>query len=1090
MKLTIILLTAAVLQVAAKGVAQTITFSGRDVSLEKVFKVIKKQTGYSVMYNADQLEKTRPVNVNASNTPLEVFLRQVLKEQPFDFSIENTTIFISQKVNPQPPVLPPARPAAPPADITGRVVNEAAQGLAGVSVKIKGTARTAITNANGEFQLADVPETVVLQFTHVGYERREVTLKDPKEPIAIVMKVSISDLDQVQIIAYGTTTKRLNPGDVTTITSKDIEKNPVNNVLEAIQGKVPGLFVQQVTGQPGGAFNLRMRGSANFASDAPQPLIVVDGVVYPGGKLPLSENTSYGTKDFLKGGSGLNYLNPNDIESISILKDADATALYGSSGAYGVLLITTKKAKAGAPTLNANIYTGVSVLGTTAKLMNTQQYLMLRREALANDGIAVSAFDKDINGAWPEDRYHDFREDLLGSAAQTTNLNVSYGGGTQNTNYMINGSLRNNGNIQRHKGSFRDGSLRFSLNTNTADNKLGLALSGTYLSSVSTMVPTDFSGSVALSAPNAPALFLPDGSINWELGANDLADDINKQYKNVTNNFLANGTLTYKPFKQLTLRAVFAYNNIKSMEFMGHPTTTRAPTYTNAALETHSLVHHYDIRTISVSPYADYNTTLGKRGDVSIKLGGRIDNKLSYTDEIHGVGFASDALLSNPAAGTTVTASYSETPYRSVGFHAVVKYVWDQKYVINLNGRRDGSTKFGSGRKFGNFGSVALAWLFSEEKWIKDHVPFVSFGKLRGSTGIIGGDAVPDFSYLSTYASIGGTYQGKVGLTTNSLANPLLSWEKNKNAELGIELGFFNDRIYLEANVYRNVASNQLITQSLSTVTGFGGYALNSDAIIRTSGWEFSLNTNNIKTTHFNWSTRFNLSIPRSKLVKLPTYRNLSSNYVIGKPVTGILLYKYTGINPATGYYSFTNAKGVTADYNSGLVDADRTEFLDLAPQYYGGFQNSVRYKQWSLDFSFTFTKRVGKNLLGQMGFPFGYMGINGGTEWLRRWQKPGDVTDMPRVSTRFTDWPRHDYLKTSTGAYSDASYARLQNVSINYRFNRSLLQKIHVKELSVYLQGQNLWTISNYGGLDPQNLDAATIPPMRVFTGGINITL
>lgn len=203
------------------------------------------------------------------------------------------------------------------------------------------------------------------------------------------------------------------------------------------------------------------------------------------------------------------------------------------------------------------------------------------------------------------------------------------------------------------------------------------------------------------------------------------------------------------------------------------------------------------------------------------------------------------------------------------------------------------------------------------------------------------------------------------------------------------------------------------------------------------------------------------------------------------------MLYKYNGINPATGFYNFTNAKNVAADYASGLTDADKTEFLDLAPKYYGGFQNSFRYKNFSLDISFNFTKRVGKNFLGQTGYLFGYVNMNGGTFWMDRWQKPGDVTDVPKVSTNILgNFGRHTFFQGSTGAYSDATYARLQNLSLRYALQQELLKKLHLKDVSVYLQGQNLLTISKYGGLDPENLDAATIPPMRVFTAGINITL
>jgi TonB-linked SusC/RagA family outer membrane protein len=662
---------------------------------------------------------------------------------------------------------------------------------------------------------------------------------------------------------------------------------------------------------------------------------------------------------------------------------------------------------------------------------------------------------------------------------------------------MISGSLTENGNIQLHKGSFGDGSLRFSLNTGTADDKFNLNLSGSFLSSKSDMVPFDFSQSLAFEAPNAPPSFLPNGSVDWIGAATDpngpgTAANVNRTYNNVTNNLFANGTLVYKPVSGLTLRAIFGYNDLTSKEMIGYPTTTMAPTFTAAAQQTHSTFHHYDIRTLSVSPYAEYDRTLWKKGDLSVKAGGEIDDQLTYWDDISGVGFPSDALLSNPATGTTVTSTYSQTPFRRLGFYGIVKYVWDQKYIIDLNGRRDGSTRFGPANRFGNFGSIAAAWIFSEEKLIKEYVPFLSFGKLRASTGVLGGDQISDYAYLSTYSAMTGTYDGKLGLSPSSPANPDLKWEKNREKEIGLELGFFNDRVYVEGNYYRNAISNQLVTRPVSTVTGFGGYVLNSDAVIRSSGWEMSLSTTNIKTKNFSWTSRFNISIPTSKLIKAPGIANQNVNYIVGKPLTGVLLYKYAGVDPATGLFSFTNAKGVTQDYITGLTQTDKTEFIDLAPKYYGGFQNSFTYKQFSLDVFFSFTNRRGPNALSQAGYLFGYFDINGTTDWLRRWQKPGDKTDIPKVSTNLIDGylRLNNYYKNSTGAYTSATYARLQNVSFRYHFDPNLLRKMHVKDLTIYLQGQNLLTISRFGRLDPENLNAAVIPPLRVFTGGINLTL
>ncbi|PWG78583.1 hypothetical protein DDR33_21715 [Pararcticibacter amylolyticus] len=1085
MKFTTFLLVVSLLQASAAGYSQ-IKLSEKNTALEKVLHSISLQSGYTVFYDRQDI-KGFSVNINMNNGSLEEALRNCFSGLPLQFDIRENTIFVSRK---ELGLAEKISSIFMKVNVRGKVVDESRQPVPGATVKLKDGSLATTTDKDGIFVLNNVDSRAVLQISFIGCVPREIPVESVKGTLVIMLRTDVSKLDQVQVVAYGTTTKRLNTGDVTTITAAEIARNPVNNVLEVLQGRVPGLEVQQATGQPGGAFTLRLRGAANFSSGAPQPLIIIDGVRYPGGTLPMSANTLFGPAGFMGGGSGLNYLNPNDIESVSVLKDADATSLYGSSGAYGVVLITTKKAKAGPASLTANIYSGVSVLGETPGLLNTEEYLMLRREALKNDGTTPGSSDKDINGTWPEDRYNDYRKEMLGSYAQNTNMNVSYSGGGTNSSYLVSGSLRNHGNIQRHNGSSRDGSLRFALNSNTRDERFNLALTGTYLSSVNDMVPADFSQAVALSAPNGPSLFLPDGSINWSEGTSSIASNFNRQYNNATNNLLANAVLTYRPVKKLTLRTSFSYNNLSSNEYIGSPTTTMAPTYSNAAAETHSLAHHYDVRNVTIEPYAEFATIIGGKGDFNFKAGGRIDNQLNSSSEIHGVGFASDALLSNPSAGTTVTTTYIKTPYRGLGAYAIMKFIWNQRYLLNLNARRDGSTKFGPGRKFGNFGSAAVAWIFSEEDFIKNNLSFLSYGKLRGSTGTVGGDAVGDFAYLSIFNSASGTYAGKTGLLPGRLANPLLSWEKNKNSEFGLELGFFKNRVYLEGNYYRNIATNQLIGLPLPGITGFGSMPVNSDATIRTSGFEMSLNTRNIETSNFSWSTSFNISVPKSKLVKLPENRVLNENYVVGKPVTGILLYKYAGINPETGYFSFTNAAGVTADYNSGLTNADKTEFLDQAPRNYGGIQNSFRYKKLSVDIFISYTNRMGRNLLSQNGFPFGYMGLSGGRFWLDRWQQPGDVTDVPKVSAKISDWGRYtNYFVNSTGAYSDASYARLQNVSLRYRFGEKSLTWFHAKDLSVYLQGQNLMTFSKFGGLDPENLKVGVIPPMRVFTAGLNVT-
>ncbi|MES2828764.1 MAG: SusC/RagA family TonB-linked outer membrane protein [Bacteroidota bacterium] len=1092
MKLIILLLTTAILQVSANSFAQRVTLNVKKAPLETVFKEIRKQTGLDFFYTDVLLDNAKPVSLKVNNLSLEQTLQKCLAGQSLTFSIDNNIIVIQSKKA----VATSDRAVIPPKVISGKVQTEGLP-FSGVVVREKGNPNNqTATNRSGEFTLS-TDDNAILLFSYIGYDAVEVKVSEIQSSLIVNMKMSLNDLDQVQVTAYGTTTKRLNAGNITTITAKDIEKNPVNNVMEALQGKVPGLFIQQVTGQPGGAFNIRMRSATNFAVGATPPLIIVDGVRYPAGTLDMATNAVYSTQTFLAGGSGLNYINPNDIESIDVLKDVDATAIYGSSGAYGVIIISTKKAKQNNTSFNVNAYSGVSLPGQTATLLNTEQYLMLRKEAFANDALPISTANPDVNGVWPTDRYTNWQKEFIGKSATTSNLNASYSGGGQNTSYLFSGSLRDMGNIQRHKGGNGDGSLRFALNTNTNDNKFSLSLTGTYLSSKNDMVPIDASGR-ALAAPNAPPAFNPDGTIFWEgnndVNGNGLASSFNRTYNNITNNLLANATLVYRPSSKITLRSIFGYSDLTGKELIGAPTSVLSPTDALASTKSVSIFHHYDTRSITISPYGEYNTTIGKKGDFSIKIGGEIGNRRNYFDEIQGTGFPSDAFLKNPSAGTTILTNYNLTEYRTIGMYGIMKLVWDNKYIIDINTRRDGSTKFGPGRRFGNFGSGALAWIFSEESFIKDNLLFLSFGKLRASSGVVGGDALnDDFAYLGTYRVVTGTYDGKVGLEPINIPNPLLNWERNFNSELGLEMGFFKDRVTTDFSYYYNRASNQLVGQPLSTVTGFSTFAINSDALIRTSGLEANLSSTNLKSKDFNWNTRFNISFPKSKLLKVPSQSNLNTNYVLNKPVTGVKVYPYNGVNPETGYYSFTNAKGVTQDYLNGLTQADKTEFVDLAPKFYGGITNTLSYKKLSLDFTFNFTKRTGRNILGQTPIAFGYYGsANNGTDlWLRRWQKQGDITDVPRVSTSLgNQLSRQSLLAASSGGYSNANYARLQNASLRYNFGPELLKSIHLKNLSVYAQGQNLFTISNFDGLDPENLTIGVIPPLRTVTFGLNLTL
>lgn len=1109
MKLTTLLIFIGLLQVSATTLAQRINLSEKNVSIEKLFKKLENQSGYTFLYKAGTLRDLPNVNVQINDATINEVLDKCFENKPLEYLIIDKSIVIKRK---EELIQAKENPATP---ISGKVVDERGMPLPGVTIKVKGANLAWTTDKNGDFNALIVTPNAVLQFSFIGFITREIAVKDIKSPFTIEMKGSVGSLDEVQVMAYGRTTRRFQTGSVVQIDAVEIAKNPVPNVLQALQGHVPGTFIQQNTGLPGGSFNVAVRAGSSISGgngNAP-PLYIVDGVAYPAGQnLPLlfQGGVNGANQGPLRGGNALNYLNSNEIESVTILKDADATSIYGSRGAYGVIIITTKKGIAGPPKLNLNIYSGVTLRGTTPDLLNTEQYLMLRREAFKNDGAVPGVTDLDLNGTWPQNRYTNWTDELTGNYATTTNANLSYSGGSNLVAYRVSGNFSQQNSIQKQGGSVKNGGLTVDVNSTTPDKKFTVDVKSSFSSDVNTLIPFDFNngssplsygGSGLLTAPNAPPLFLPDGTLNWETGSNP-ASAVNMLSRIVTNNLLSTSSISYKPVKGLSLNAVVGYNLFTGRELSAAPSTAFNPALgaSTVSLSTYSIGNNYQTRTWNVDVNAAYETHLGSKGELETRIGGTTQDVLANTSVIRGSNYLVDALIRNPAAGGNAPiVSYNQTPTRYIGYFAHAKYTWDQKYILSLNGRYDGSTKFGPNKRYGAYGSVGVGWIFTEEALLKK-IEFWDFGKIRANYGTSGGDNIGNYGYLPYYNSTT-AYAGNTSLTPSSLANPSLHWEMKKELNIGLDLGFFKDRITFTGDWYKTRTSNQLIGQSLTSITGFQSYTVNSDALIQTTGFELSLTTVNLKYKDFSWSTTFNISTPRSKLISYPGLNllALNSNYVIGKPVTGIKLYKYAGVNPQTGNYNFTNRDGVTAEYwplfSPVKLDQirDKTEFVDLAPKYYGGFGNSFRYKGFNLDVFFEFKNRIGNNLLGSQTMLPGYFNINTSTEYLKRWQNPGDITNIPKVSQNgLTALFEQAQFQQSSGAYSKIIYARLSNLNFSYMLPQSVNKKLRLTNLTVFLRGQNLLTISNqkYKGLDPENLIFGATPPLRVFTAGLNVTL
>jgi hypothetical protein len=429
--------------------------------------------------------------------------------------------------------------------------------------------------------------------------------------------------------------------------------------------------------------------------------------------------------------------------------------------------------------------------------------------------------------------------------------------------------------------------------------------------------------------------------------------------------------------------------------------------------------------------------------------------------------------------------------YRYNALFGRVNYNIEDKYILNISVRKDGSSRFGKENRFSNFGAIGGAWLFSNENAIVHNLKFLSFGKLKVSYGIMGSDQIGDYSYLNLYDITpydGNPYQGIIGLQPSAdFPNPYLQWEKTKKFSTALDLGFFNDKILISTTYYKNTSSNQLQYFPLLNITGGNAVKINSPAVIQNTGIEMSLNTKNIQSNNFNWSTSFNLTVPKNKLVSLNLSKEIiiKDKNLIGRPIGVQQVYHFLGVDPELGTYIVADKKG--APTSNPNYDEDRTVFIDYNPKLYGGLSNSFSYKGVSLDVLFQFVKQNGSN--GFFGSNIGRK-INQPSTVLNRWKQPGDKKDIQRASTGYNYSDKESFAKSSDKYFSDASFIRLKNISLSYQLPNLLLEKIRIQSGRIYLQGQNLVTITNYQGIDPENRTFDGLPPLKMLVMGIQLEL
>ncbi|MBO9205002.1 MULTISPECIES: SusC/RagA family TonB-linked outer membrane protein [Niastella] len=1077
-----------ILLVCISGFAQAqYTISVDNVPLKKLLRQVQRSGKFYFTYRSDFVPNAN-VSVHVKNGTIEQVLEQAFKGLGLEYIILDSMITVRPDST--------ASRLHPPEQwtIAGMVINEAGEPLVMVSVQETGRSSGTTSTSDGKFTITVKPNTR-LTFSSVGYEPVEKLVKD-KSSLTIQLKHQVKDLDETVITGYGKTSKRYNTGSIFKVNSVDIARQPVSDPLAALQGRVPGLLITQSNGLPGSSFKIQLRGQSSIGINPGylppnDPLFIIDGVPYANNN-NLLQTVASGSALGDAGRSLLSFINISDIDHIEVLKDADATAIYGSRGSNGVILISTKKGKPGPPLFTFNINTGFSRITRYPTMLNTGQYVQMRREALENDSLPIDNLNAPDLVTWDTARYTDFKKMLIGGEAVTSNVQLSAMGGSKRLQYFMGTAVHRETTVFPGDLNNRRISGHINLHYQNRDSNFNVTLSVIGLNDRNKSISNDLTSYVNL-APNTPVLYDSLGKLNWIQGDLPFINPLShllKTYESTTNNVLGNLDLSYRLVKNLVFKTNIGYNRLQIDELSLQPASSQSPvTVPDAKGSSNFGKIRYN--SWIAEPQLEYNRYLGI-GKISALVGTTMQVQEHTLKTTKALNFPDGAQLRNAGEADSIFCKKAKSEYRYGGVFARLNSVLCDKYLINLTGRSDASSRFGPGKQVGNFWSAGAGWLFSNEPFIKDHLSFVSFGKLRASYGVTGNDQIGDYKYLDKWQDVDGAYLGNRGITPVQLADSNYSWEVSHKLEAALELGLMKDRLMISVAYFRNRTGNQLISYSLPGVTGFLNYAAkNSPALVQNTGWEIQLQAKNRFNQDWQWYGNVLLTIPKNKLIAFPNLASSSyaSNLVIGKSLSVLTGYSYTGVNKATGIFEFYDQDG-DGEINS---PGDYRILGNFDPVWYGSVQNNLQYKGWQLDVFFEFRKQRANGYRYSMyshGSP-GATNDNQSTLVLNRWTQNPDNAGVQQLTTGVNDKLAGaiDKFMQSDGTVEDASFCRLRNIELSWRLPAKWLQQISVRNCRLYLQAQNLFTITPYKGTDPETQNIFTLPPLRTMAAGIELS-
>jgi TonB-dependent starch-binding outer membrane protein SusC len=984
-------------------------------------------------------------------------------------------------------------------DVSGRVTSVTEpEGLPGVNVVIKGTNQGTITDINGSYVLAVSPGSILI-FSFVGYQTQEVAYTEQQKLDVILVEES-KELGEIIIVGYSSVEKRDITGSVVTVKTDNMRKMSINGVDQGLQGAAAGVQVTQASGTPGGGVKVHIRGpSSILASNT--PLFVVDGV-------PVAQGELSGRDFGGQGDNALALINPNDIETITVLKDASAVALYGSRGSNGVVVITTRRGKIGKPKITLDVQRGVIEPTNKLELLNSTQLLELQRESVINAGQNPDGFGL-VPGV-TDAVSTDWQDEVLRTGImQQYQLNLS--GGTENTRIYLSGSFREEEGVQLNNKFSRMGatlnvdqkvSEKFSVGTSLTvsrgfnkrvkgDNFLDGVYSGA-IKSLPFDVPYDENG--FLVGPGSP---MYPGFPNFNPVAQALLPRFNTLSVKMLGNFIA----TYQINKEFKVNAKVAvdYNDVTDDQYENSQTAIGGflPSVGGQGYGIFSASSGTALISFAT---LSYEKNISDKHRITAIGGTELLREQGFGGSVQGRLFPSDDFTYVTSAGIVDAGSSAKpAPHTLLSFFAEGRYDFDDRFLFTASLRADGSSNFGPNNKWGYFPSASGAWRISREKFFTSSL--VNDLKVRVSYGLTGNERIPPFLYLATWGAA--TYNGSSGVVPNNTPNPDIKWESKRELNLGVDYSLLNGRIQGSVDVYRNVSFDLLLNRPLPLTTGFGGVTGNVGDM-ENKGIELALTSYNVDRKDLTWSTSLNLSKNLNKVLyvadSLPLFRGYSGEGInatniitVGHPLGTFWGLNYLGVDPATGDAIYEDKN------NDELINNDDATTIGTSqPDFIGGLTNTVTYKNFDLSIFFQFS--VGNKVLNFTKATLVNMGAdlesNQSVDALRRWRQPGDITDIPRYELGSTTNNLH-----SNRLLEDASFLRLKNLNVGYKLPRSISDKVMMEQLRVYVSTTNLWTLTKYSGADPEvsTLDGSTaaagiefftLPQVRTISVGLNATL